>query len=351
MNTAELRNASVQWHHASIVETSDDAIIFVDPERVILASNSAARRMFDCETDEAIGRSIASVVSPDFQRAVSEILERVQIGQPVDDRRMRHVSRNATAIDLSISVRPVRNAEAEVVGASIVARNVTEHKLAEAALSTMSGQLIEAQEKERTWIARELHDDIGQRLSMLMMHVQSLFYRSSLSEIQAGIQKAIQQISELVSETRALSHRFYSPSLDYAGLEAATSAYCGELNELHNMKINFHSEDIPTDLPPEVSLCLYRVLQECLQNAMKHSGSRHFQVLLRGGAGEIELMVQDRGIGFEPEQAFNGSGIGLSNMKERLKLVNGVLSIDSELGIGTRIHARAPLRAKALGAG
>jgi signal transduction histidine kinase len=149
----------------------------------------------------------------------------------------------------------------------------------------------------------------------------------------------------MLVQTRTLSHRLHSSSLDHIGLEAAASTHCSELREYHKVKIGFHSEDIPADLSPEVSLCLYRVLQECLQNAMKHSGSRDFQVSLKGGSGEIELNVMDWGTGFEPEQAFNGRGIGLSSMKERLKLVNGVLSIDSEPGLGTRINARVPLSA------
>jgi signal transduction histidine kinase len=183
------------------------------------------------------------------------------------------------------------------------------------------------------------------------MNMQRLCNRTSLAEIHAGIDKAIQQISELVTETRTLSHRLHSPNLDYVGLEVAASAYCSELSEHHKVKISFHSEDIPTDLSPEVYLCLYRILQECLQNAMKHSGSRDFRVLLKSGNGEIVLTVQDLGTGFDPEQAFKGRGIGLSSMKERLKLVNGMLSIHPELGLGTTISARVPLSAKAVRSG
>jgi signal transduction histidine kinase len=111
------------------------------------------------------------------------------------------------------------------------------------------------------------------------------------------------------------------------------------------VEINLRSENIPTDLSREVSLCFFRVLQEALQNAIKYSGSRHFQVSLIGGANGIELTVQDLGIGFEYEAAINGSGLGLTSMRERLKLVNGTVSIDSQLGRGTTIHARAPLSA------
>jgi signal transduction histidine kinase len=96
------------------------------------------------------------------------------------------------------------------------------------------------------------------------------------------------------------------------------------------------------DLSPEISLCLYRVLQEALQNAMKHSGGRHFTVSLTGGGKEIELTVQDSGVGFDSEHAIRGEGLGLSSMQERLKLVNGQLFIDSNPQRGTTVQARVP---------
>jgi len=118
------------------------------------------------------------------------------------------------------------------------------------------------------------------------------------------------------------------------------------------VEIDFRSENVPRDLSPEISLCLFRVLQEALQNAVKHSGSRHFQVSLMGGAEGIGLTVQDSGIGFEPGEVITGRGLGLTSMKERLKLVNGQLSIDSKLQQGTTIQAWVPAipRMKSVGA-
>jgi PAS domain S-box-containing protein len=221
--------------------------------------------------------------------------------------------------------------------------DVTDHKFAEAALSTISQRLIQAQEYERARIARELHDDIGQRLSLLMMSLRGLSGRTSVTEIQDGIQKAIKQVLDITGEMRVLSHRLHSPSLEYVGLDAAANAYCIEVADQHNADIGFSSEKIPRGLSPDVSLCLYRILQEAVQNAIKHSGSRKFQVLLKGGTDEIELVVRDTGRGFDPQHAFKGSGIGLSTIKERLKLVNGRVSIESKLGRGTTIHAHVPI--------
>jgi PAS domain S-box-containing protein len=229
----------------------------------------------------------------------------------------------------------VDNSFAGYIGSAI---DVTERKLAEEALSTVSQKLIEAQEEERARIARELHDDIGQRLALLAMGIQSAKRRSPVWAAEVG-----NQVADLASDIQALSHRLHPPKLEYLGLAAAAAGFSRELFERHGVEIDFHSENIPKELPREISLSLFRVLQEALQNAMKHSGSRHFQVSLKGGANEIELTVHDSGIGFEPAEAIKGQGLGLITMQERLKLVDGQLSIDSKPQSGTTIQARVPL--------
>jgi PAS domain S-box-containing protein len=329
-----------------VANTAPVMIWFSDVDKLCTYFNQRWLDFTGQPLDAEIGNEWAEGVHPDDLRhcldAYTKAFDQREAFQ-IEYRLRRRDGQYRWILDSGV---PTFDAGGFFVGYIGSAVDVTQHKLAEAALSTMSQHLIEAQEKERTWIARELHDDIGQRFALLMMNMEPLCKRTSLAEIQVGIHEAIQQISELASETRALSHRLHSPSLDYVGLEVAASACCRELSEHHKVKISFHSEDMPTDLSPEVSLCLYRILQESLRNAMKHSGSRHFQVFLKGGTGEIELTVKDSGTGFEPEQAFTGPGIGLSSMKERLKLVNGMLSIDSELGLGTRINARVPLSAR-----
>jgi signal transduction histidine kinase len=112
------------------------------------------------------------------------------------------------------------------------------------------------------------------------------------------------------------------------------------------VQIDLHSENIPKDLSQEISLCVFRVLQEALQNAIKHSGSRRFQVSLSRTSNEIFLTVHDSGIGFDPVEAIKGRGLGLTSMKERLKLVDGELSIESQLRAGTTIHVRVPLTSR-----
>jgi signal transduction histidine kinase len=246
--------------------------------------------------------------------------------------------------DILVSYFPIEG-ETGVDRVACIAQDITERKLAEEALSTVSQKLMEGQEEERTRIAMELHDDVGQRLSLLAVHLDRLKQSRPTSAAELGLQieEVRKQIDDLACDVQALSHQLHSPKLDYLGLAAAAASFCRELSDRHGMEIEFHSENIPKELPKEISLCLFRVLQEAIQNAIKHSGSRQFQVSLRGGASEIELIVHDSGIGFELEEAIKGHGLGLTSMKERLKLVNGQLSIDSKPQRGTTIQARVPL--------
>jgi signal transduction histidine kinase len=216
------------------------------------------------------------------------------------------------------------------------------------ALSNMSQRLIEAQEKERTRIALEIHDDINQRLAAVRLQLSLL--GKSLPASMDGAQKELtvskKHVADLISDLQALSHRLYSPSLKHVGLAQAAKALCREFSAAQQIEIGFHSNNISKDLPEDICVCLFRVLQEALQNIAKHSRAARGQVLLIGGPDIIELTVSDEGTGFHLERALVGNGLGLPSMKERLKLVNGQVSIDSKPGRGTEIQARVPLLSK-----
>ena len=223
--------------------------------------------------------------------------------------------------------------------------DVTEHKIAEEALSSMSRQLIEAQDQERAGIARELHDDISQRLALVAMDLdqQKQNLRASTEELRLGIGETYKRVSDLVSDIHAMSHQLHSSKLDSVGLAAAAAGLCRELSERQKILIDFFSEGILEKLPETISLCLFRVLQEALQNALKHSGAKQFRVSLVGSMNEIQLTICDEGRGFDVKRVPMGTGLGLTSMKERLKLVGGELFLDTQLQRGTTIHARVPL--------
>jgi PAS domain S-box-containing protein len=222
--------------------------------------------------------------------------------------------------------------------------DITDRKLAEEAMSTIGRRLIEAQEEERAWIGRELHDDINQRLALLAVELDRWSQHiPSTPELSGQIRHTQQRIMQISKDVQGLSHRLHSSKLEYLGLATAANSFCKELAGQSKVDVQFSHAGIPRSVPKEVSLCLFRVLQEALQNAVKHSGVRSFAVDHHGTEEAIELTVSDIGRGFEEQDAFTREGLGLISMRERVQLVHGELSVKSKTGAGTTIHARVPL--------
>ena len=212
---------------------------------------------------------------------------------------------------------------------------------------TLGSRLIEAQEQERRKIARELRDDIHQQLVLAVVTLDRLQRNlpETRDEIAQKISEAMNQLVNVSTDVHALSHRLHPARLDYLGLSGAASSLCRELSQREQVRIDFHFEGIPKELPSELSLCLYRVLEEGLRNAVEHSGSQHLEVSLRRESNEVQLTVRDWGIGFDSTAVVKGEGLGLSSMRERLRLVGGELSIESKPLRGTTIRASCPLSA------
>ena len=154
---------------------------------------------------------------------------------------------------------------------------------------------------------------------------------------------AWKQTLEILDDVKALAHELYSPRLEYLGIAAVMSSFCKEFGERKSVEIDFSSDGLTSAVPQDISLCLFRVLQEALHNAVQHSGVRRLDARLWATSDEIHLTVIDSGVGFDFETARKTRGLGLNRMEERLKLVKGSLSIDSQPKGGTTIHARVPL--------
>jgi PAS domain S-box-containing protein len=241
---------------------------------------------------------------------------------------------------------PRVNGDGSFAGFIGSAIDISDQKLAQQALEKVSGQLIEAQERERSRIARDLHDDICQRLALLSMELEQAQRTSAESPAtQERLQKIRQHCSEIVDDVQSLSHQLHSSRLDYLGIVAAVEGFCQEFAKQHDVGIDFKNERMPAHLPKEISLCLFRVAQEALSNAVKYSGTSHFSVELKGTAEEVQLRVRDAGAGFDVEEAKRQRGLGLVSMQERVNLVRGMFSVESKPGAGTTIIASVPLLA------
>jgi PAS domain S-box-containing protein len=223
--------------------------------------------------------------------------------------------------------------------------DVSERKLAEDTLSSVNRKLIEAQERERSRIARELHDDVGQRLALLTVELEQLWQTCSdlPPALLQRIDKLRGQSSDIASDVQSLSHELHSSKLEYLGIATAMRAFCHELSAQQNVEVLFVHDEVPRTISQDISLCLFRVAQEALQNAVKHSGVRRFEVELRYAPDALHLTVRDSGAGFDVTGSMKSTGLGLISMAERLKLVDGQLSIDSRPHHGTTIRARVPI--------
>ena len=224
--------------------------------------------------------------------------------------------------------------------------DVTEQKLAEESLLSMNRRLIEAQEEERTRIARELHDDVCQRLAAFGLILDQ--FQNAPSDLPAEVRRRLgalrEQSSEIAMNLQSLSHELHSSKLEFLGVAVAMRGFCSEFAEQQRAEIDFQIDDLPSSLSPDISLCLFRVLQEALHNSAKHSGGRTFQVRLWGASEEIHLTIADSGRGFDPKAAKRQQGLGLISMQERLGMLNGTFEVVSQPNSGTTIHARLPLR-------
>ena len=294
-------------------------------------------------SDAAVEKLRAMVLHPDEAERCREVYEKAfEQREPfqLEHRLRRHDGEYRWVVTAGV---PRYNADGTFVGYIGTSVDITERKLAEAALA--SQKLIEAHEEEKTRIARELHDDISQRITLLALHLAILKQGlpASATDLEQEIGDMDRQIGDLASDIQALSHGLHPARVELLGLRAAVTGFCEELSNRHDVTIDVHFENIPEGLPPGVSLCLYRVLQEALQNVLKHSVSRRALVSLSGQINAVRLTVKDSGPGFDPHEAMRGRGLGLTSMKERLKVVGGQLSIHSARGHGTTIHAIAPL--------
>ncbi len=224
--------------------------------------------------------------------------------------------------------------------------DISEHRATEQTLADLGGQLIDAQEEERSRVAWELHDDLSQKMALLCTDTEQLAQLASpaVAEVSAGLREVVARIGELSSDIHRLAYELHPSKLDRLGLAAASMSLCRALSEQQGMHIECIFVNIPKSLPCRISLCLYRIIQESLRNVIEHSGASSATVELCGSAEEIRLSIADRGVGFDPESIRRKGGLGFLSMRERLRLVGGSISIKSQPTYGTRIDVTVPLR-------
>jgi PAS domain S-box-containing protein len=371
---------------AAIVDSSDDAIVSKTLDGIITSWNAGAERLFGYTASEAVGQHISLVIPVDRRDEETVIIDRIKKGERIEHFDTVRIHKDKTLLDISLTISPVRDAGGKIVGASKIARDITQRKqierelreseeryrtLADALdtqvqfrtrelerrnseLRELSGRLMESQDVERQHIARELHDSAGQTLAALGMSLAELTERAigdpSLTKSVSSAEELVQHLSK---EIRTTSYLLHPPMLDETGISSALSWYVQGLAERSGLKIDLKIPDNFGRLPAEMEFLIFRLVQEGLTNIHRHSGSKTAQIeIAREEGGSIRVAVQDQGTGMSPQRLAeiqsHGTGVGIRGMRERVRQFRGDLVIEST-GSGTRVSASLPLKARHTG--
>jgi len=366
---------------AAIVDSSDDAIISKNLDGVITSWNAAAQRIFGFTAEEAIGQPVTIIIPPDRRHEEKQILTRLRAGERIDHFETVRMTKTGERLYVSLTTSPVRDSQGRVIGASKVARDISDRKLAEVQLKKandaleqrvtertaelqeknnewvkqtdlvreLSGRLLRLQDEERRHIARELHDSVGQLLASISMNMSNV--AAEKEKLSSSAAKCVDENAHLLeqvsNEIRTMSHLLHPPLLDEVGLESALSWYVEGFAERSKIKVALELPDVEQRLPRDLELCLFRIVQECLTNIHRHSESSTALVRITRAPSEVKLEVRDHGKGIAQESQFRISsgetaGVGLRGMRERVRQLGGQLQVQSD-GKGTVVVASLPL--------
>jgi two-component system CheB/CheR fusion protein len=339
---------------ASLLDISGALIVILDPAGRIVAFNHACQEKSGYSLREVKGRTFWDFLLPpeevdEAKSAFARILrdagpkstyERTWIGK--DGSRRVIASSSIGRCGADGAVRQIIS-----TGIDITPRKLAQDALrrSEEQLRRLMADLITTQEEERKRVARELHDDMNQRMAMLSNEVATLEQTPSGSArlIRKQLRSLRERADQLSDDLRSTAHRLHPSALEHFGLVAAVESHCSDFMKLHGIQVKLTHRSVPESIPAEVSLCLYRVTQECLHNVAKHSGAREAGVAIEGDKDGILLSVTDSGTGFDPSLVADQSGLGIVGIRERVRLVDGVVSINSQPGRGTQIDVRVPM--------
>jgi PAS domain S-box-containing protein len=326
---------------ANLLEQSHDAIVVWEFPPAIVYWNRGAEELYGFSRNEAIGRSSHQLLRTEHPMAIADFeaaLERD--GEWTGE--LTHTTRDGRALVVESRHLLLREADGRRVVLE-TNRDITERKRAERALEDLAGRLIRAQEEERSRIGRELHDHISQTLGVLTIKIDQLRADEALMpRIAAALEELRRDTNEITDDVHRLSHRLHSSTLDYLGLVPALQRLVSEFSDRHGISITFAHASLPSPVPSEVALCLFRVAEESLTNIAKHSKARSARVEVTGAVDGIRLTVEDAGEGFDPTSLERRAGLGFVSMQERLRLLRGTIRVDSAPSRGTTIDVWVP---------
>jgi PAS domain S-box-containing protein len=317
----------------------------VDQQRFIYVSEQAVKMLGYPTSDWCEPYFLASHIHPeDRSRVLGVYLKQTRVADHFDlTFRMLGADGRIAWVQNLVSVMPGNDTAGRMHGFMI---DISDRKRAEESLRVLGSRLIAAQEEERKRIARELHDDLNQRMAMVSIELDQLGQSLENPSIQFDRLRKLQlQTQEISSDIHRLSYRLHPSKLDHLGLGAAVKSLCDELSQGQGeeMKVHFHQTGLPADLPKDVTLCVFRIAQEALRNCAKHSGAEYVRIELIKSEHALRLSISDNGCGFDTRSDVMEKGLGFISMRERLRLVSGEITIHSQPRRGTRIDVFVPL--------
>jgi PAS domain S-box-containing protein len=330
LRTAEVRNTA-------ILRAIPDLMFVLRRDGTYVDYHARDPSMLFTTPDKFLGRTVREILPPELADTLMDALDRTcATGEPV-------------VVEYELAGSEVRYYEARLVPAAndqvlSIVRDVTDTRRARELNRALAGRLIVSQEEERQRIARELHDDLSQKIAVLNIDVDRLTHQLQQSEHRTWLRKISTQVNDIAGHLHDLSYELHPARLQTLGLLESLQVLCSEFSHQRDVKVAFAAADseLPTGVDSAVSLCVYRITQEALHNVARHSRASDASVQLSYDSGDICLQIADSGVGFEPHSSRH-TGLGLVSMRERVGILNGKLVIYTAPGRGTRIAARIPL--------
>ena len=344
---------------SSIVQYSDDAIISETLDGTILSWNAGATRLYGYDAGEVIGKTITLLAPEERGHEPFELLQRIRRGERVEHYNTVRRRKDGSCLEVSATISPIRDATGAVTGASLIARDITEEMRLRRQLDEISRQRAEdlrrfvssvqkAQEEERARISRELHDDIGQRMTGLKLRLEVLEDEvPSISPASAASLAGVtREIESMIADVKRISSNLHPAELDDFGLVSALNLLCRDFGKSCGVTVTFQPGPAMA-YGKDIEIALYRIAQEALANIAHHAAAGSVVVRLAYMQGVVSLLIMDNGRGFDApgprSQGGPRSGLGLISMKERAQLFGGSMYLTSSPGQGTRIHVEIPL--------
>jgi PAS domain S-box-containing protein len=368
---------------AAIVDSSEDAIVSKTLDGIITSWNGGAERLFGYTANEAIGYATSLIIPLDCRDEEVTILARLSQGKRIDHFETTRLRKDGAELEISLTISPVRDSAGKIIGASKIARDISGRKrierqlheseqcfrkLADALdtqvqirtqellrrnaeivqqsdqLRDLSGRLMLAQDEERRRIARELHDSVGQNLAALAMTVTRIEgdAKRDPTRLSENTKEAHDLIQDLTKEIRTTAYLLHPPMLDENGLSSALRWYVEGLAQRSGLSIELNISQNLGRFSPEIELAIFRLVQECLTNIHRHSGSKTAVIRIVVEGDKVHAEVQDHGKGISAQRMSEvqsqGAGVGISGMRERVRHAQGELTISSNT-LGTTITA------------